>query len=102
MSTAKRQNIAPRISLIEGAFRKFSMDFNDIIPFVDYFINYCSSDEAKEFIADSLKIRKQKEKRLKGWTSENENWNWTLEGAKKSMISYKNSLIILKHFKARK
>ena len=37
------------------------MDFNDIIPFVDYFINYCTSDEAKEFIAESLKIRKKKD-----------------------------------------
>ena len=38
-------------------------------------------------------------KRLNGWVSETEDWSWTLEGAKKGMIRFKNALIIVNHFK---
>ena len=75
------------------------MDLEDVILFLNFFIKHCSSKSAKDWWAGCLKKRKQIAKRLNGWTSDNENWNWTLEGAKKSMISYKNSLVIANHFK---
>jgi len=34
----------------ERAIQKFSMEFDDVIPFVDYYIKFCSSDEAKMVI----------------------------------------------------
>ena len=75
------------------------MDFEDIFPFLQFFIDYISSDEIKEMLAETMKIKRKKEKRLKGWVSETENWNYNLEDGKKKMISYKNSVLINNHFK---
>ena len=65
---------------IEAARKRFSMDLEDVILFLNFFIEHCSSKSAKDWWAGCLKKRKQIAKRLNGWTSDNENWNWTLEG----------------------
>ena len=84
---------------IEGAIRQFSMDLEDVIPFLQFFIEHCESDLAQKNVNDAIKLKKSKQKRLKGWVSEVENWDWILEDRRKSMISYKNSVQIMQHFK---
>merc|ERR1712150_163709 len=69
------------VYLIESARKRFSINLDEILTFIKWFIDHCSSKDAKKNVNEafgSLKV---------------------LDNYKKSIAKYKNSLLIINHFK---
>jgi hypothetical protein len=80
LSNDEIKNKGPRY-MIESSRKRFSINLDELIVFIKYFIDHCSTDDAKNNITEahgSLEV---------------------LNTYKRSIMEYKNSLFIINHFK---
>jgi len=69
------------VYLIESARKRFSINLDEILTFIKWFIDHCSSKDAKKNVIEAFGTIR------------------VLENYKKDIIKYKNSLLITNHFK---
>ena len=80
LSNDEIKNLGPRY-IIESSRKRFSINLDELLVFIKYFIDHCSTDDAKNNVTEahgSLDV---------------------LNTYKRSIMEYKNSLFIINHFK---
>ena len=90
---------------IERAMEKYAIDLDDVLPFIQFFIRQCSSNEAIYAIADHSETKEICSGSGSGFPTEfdlvvfMEGLTVYLSKQKREMVIFKNSLLINAHFK---